>query len=154
MNFLKSAAVLVCGVMVMACSGKDATTYHNDIMGAMNENDPYMTQMNTAVSTQKWADAEALRAKWVTSVDDQIARVTKEGDFKGDADFQKSVLAALTSLKQTLTTDYKTLLEMRAGGNTDEAAQGVILNKINNTFESTGKTVEAASSTFEKKYAS
>lgn len=154
MNVFKKAAVLVCGLMIVACSGKDATTYHNDIMAAMNENDPFMTQINTAVSTQKWADAEAVRAKWVTSVDDQIARVTKEGDFKGDASFQQSVLTALNSLKQTLTTDYKTLLEMRTAGNTDEAAQGVILNKINGTFESTGRSVEAASSAFEKKYAS
>src|SRR5678816_2943423 len=134
-------------------SASDPARYHNDIMSVINGNEQMISTMNEAMEAKDYAKAEATRVKWLAATDEQIAKVQKMGPFKNDDSFQKAVLGGLSEVKSVLANDYPKLLSLRKNGTPDESSETKALDNINNTFERLADKVNAASSTFESKYA-
>jgi hypothetical protein len=151
---MKKVLVALCFVGALACnkSGPDATTYHNVLMNIVNGNETLIAEMNSAMHAQNYEQAEAVRKKWLASVESQKAQVEKVGPYKGDASFQKSVIDALTTVRTVLTVDYPELIAIRSSKTADRPAESKALDAINAALEGLANKLNAASSDFERKY--
>ena len=135
--------------LLFSCGGKDAVTYNNDLMTIINSNEKFITNMNSAMQSKSYDEAEKVRKDWEKNVTENIKEVEKIGDFDGDNSFQKALLTGLNGYKKIVTDDYPKLIEIRKSGKDDVVAENALLDNINIAFEAMGNGVNEEAAKFE-----
>jgi len=152
-------AISKCTVLLMMCAfagcggKKDAVAYNNELMTVINSEEHHINDMNAAMQSKKYDEAEKVALKWKDAVKEDQEKVEKLGDFNGDDQLQKAVLAGLQGYGKIVSEDYPKLISIRKNNSQDPATEQKLLNNINKAFEEMAKGVNVASDKFEKDYA-
>ena len=148
-KLMKLTGIFASMAFLVSCGGKDAVTYNNELMNIINSNEKFVTDMNKAMQTANYNEAEKVRESWEKNVTENIKEVEKIGDFDGDNSFQKALLTGLNGYKKIVTDDYPKLIEIRKSGKGDVATENALLDNINIAFEAMGNGVNEEAIKFE-----
>lgn len=145
-----AALIMIC--TLLSCNKKDAVTYNNELMTIINREEAHITEMNSAMQSKKYDEAEKVALKWDEAVKEDIKKVEKIGDFNGDDQLQQAILNGLKGYGKIVKEDYPKLIAIRKGSAQDPVAEEGLLNNINQAFENMANGVNVASNKFEKDY--
>ncbi len=146
-----AALIMVC--TLLSCGKKDAVTYNNELMTIINSEEAHVNEMNSAMQSKKYDEAEKVAVKWDDAVKEDIKKVEKIGDFNGDDQLQLAILNGLKGYGKIVKEDYPKLITIRKSSIQDPVAEQALLNNINQAFENMANGVNVASDKFEKDYA-
>jgi hypothetical protein len=149
----KGTVLLVLCAVVGCGQKKDAVAYNNELMTVINSEEHHISEMNSAMQSKKYEEAEKVALKWKDAVKEDLKKVEELGDFNGDDGLQKAVLTGLQGYGKIVSEDYPKLISIRKNGTQDPATEQKLLNNINNAFEKMANGVNIASDKFEKDYA-
>ncbi|WP_270087605.1 LIC11966 family surface protein [Sphingobacterium sp. SYP-B4668] len=149
----KTFVILPLLIMIACGTKKDPIQYNNDLMTVINGSEKHITDMNTAMQSNNYEQAEKVQKEWYDSVSKDIKKVEDIGDFNGDANLQNAILTGLKGYKKIVEDDYPKLIELRKNKVENPANEEKLLNNINQAFEVMANGVNKASSKFEKDYA-
>ncbi|GEM64278.1 hypothetical protein MUB18_16620 [Sphingobacterium sp. PCS056] len=151
---ISTITILVMICTFSSCGGKkDAISYNNEMMTIINSEEQHVNEMNVAMQSKKYDDAEKVALKWKDAVSEDIKKVEKLGDFNGDDQLQKAVLQGLQGYGKIVSEDYPKLISIRKSNSPDSEAEQTLLDNINTAFENMANGVNVASDKFEKDYA-
>ncbi|RHX94108.1 hypothetical protein DLM76_14200 [Leptospira yasudae] len=153
---LMLAALSCIFLLATACNSQDPVSYNNKIMDVLNGSTDDMDALNDSMVKEDYAAAETVRKSWETKLVKASETLKGIGDFKGNSDFKNTAVKAIDSYKNSVSNDYKQLIELRtslkAGAKVDEGKIDDLLNKINHDFEKAANELNAASEKFEKDF--
>ncbi len=149
----KTFVILPLLIMIGCGTKKDPIQYNNDLMTVINGSEKHITDMNSAMQSNDYEQAEKVQKEWYDSVSKDIKKVEDIGDFNGDANLQNAILTGLKGYKKIVEDDYPKLIELRKNKVENPANEEKLLNNINQAFEVMANGVNKASSKFEKDYA-
>ncbi|TGM99074.1 LIC11966 family lipoprotein [Leptospira yasudae] len=143
-------------LLATGCNSQDPVSYNNKIMDVLNGSTDDMDALNDAMVKEDYAAAETVRKSWEAKLVKASETLKGIGDFKGNSDFKNTAVKAIDSYKNSVSNDYKQLIELRtslkAGAKVDEAKIDDLLNRINHDFEKAANELNAASDKFEKDF--
>lgn len=149
-------AVFVSVFVFVGCSSPDPVAYNNKLMTVMNNNEKEMIAMNTAMTSQDYTKAEAVRNIWQQKLEKSIKEVEGMASLKDDAGLKAAVAEGLKTYKQIAEVDYKNLIELRTkekkGDTTVQSQINTVLEKMNNQFEVIAMKINVAGDKFENKF--
>ena len=148
-----SAALIMFCTLLSCGQKKDAVAYNNELMTIINSEEVHISEMNSAMQSKKYEEAEKVVLKWKDAVKEDLKKVEELGDFNGDDQLQQAVLTGLRGYGKIVSEDYPKLISIRKNGTQDPATEQKLLNNINNAFEKMANGVNVASDKFEKDYA-
>ena len=138
----------------LSCGGKkDPVAYNNELMTIINSEEAHINEMNSAMQSKNYDEAEKVAIKWKDAVKEDIQKVEKIGDFNGDDQLQQAILTGLKGYDKIVSEDYPKLIAIRKSESQDPAAEQGLLDNINKAFENMANGVNVASDKFEKDYA-
>lgn len=146
-----AALIMVC--TFLSCGKKDAVTYNNELMTIINSEEAHISEMNSAMQSKKYDEAEKVARKWDDAVKEDIKKVEKIGDFNGDDQLQQAILKGLKGYGKIVKEDYPKLITIRKSSIQDPVVEQGLLENINQAFENMANGVNVASDKFEKDYA-
>lgn len=147
-----AALIMVC--TLLSCGGKkDPVAYNNELMTVINSEEAHINEMNSAMQSKKYDEAEKVALKWDEAVKEDIKKIEKIGDFNGDDQLQQAILNGLKGYGKIVTDDYPKLIAIRKSSTQDPVAEQRLLDNINKAFEDMANGVNVASDKFEKDYA-
>ncbi|MFA4869548.1 MAG: hypothetical protein WC623_15195 [Pedobacter sp.] len=147
-----AALIMVC--TLLSCGGKkDPVAYNNELMTVINSEEAHINEMNSAMQSKKYDEAEKVALKWDEAVKEDIKKIEKIGDFNGDDQLQQAILNGLKGYGKIVTDDYPKLIAIRKSSTQDPVAEQKLLDNINKAFEDMANGVNVASDKFEKDYA-
>lgn len=147
-----AALIMVC--TLLSCGGKkDPVAYNNELMTVINSEEAHINEMNSAMQSKKYDEAEKVALKWDEAVKEDIKKIEKIGDFNGDDQLQQAILKGLKGYGKIVTDDYPKLIAIRKSSTQDPVAEQRLLDNINKAFEDMATGVNVASDKFEKDYA-
>ncbi|MCG6193515.1 ErpY-like lipoprotein [Leptospira sp. FAT2] len=140
----------------IGCNSQDPVSYNNKIMDVLNGSTDDMDALNDAMVKEDYSEAETVRKSWEAKLVKASETLKGIGDFKGNSDFKNTAVKAIDSYKNSVSNDYKQLIELRTslktGTKVDEGKIDTLLNKINQDFEKAANELNAASDKFEKDF--
>lgn len=147
-----AALIMVC--TLLSCGGKkDPVAYNNELMTVINSEEAHINEMNSAMQSKKYDEAEKVALKWDEAVKEDIKKIEKIGDFNGDDQLQQAILNGLKGYGKIVSDDYPKLIAIRKSSSQDPVTEQRLLDNINKAFEDMANGVNVASDKFEKDYA-
>jgi len=148
-----SAALIMFCTLLSCGQKKDAVAYNNELMTIINSEEVHISEMNSAMQSKKYDEAEKVALKWDQAVKEDIKKVEKIGDFNGDDQVQQAILKGLKGYGKIVSEDYPKLINIRKSTTQDPVVEQGLLDNINKAFEDMANGVNVASDKFEKDYA-
>lgn len=148
-----SAALIMVCTLLSCGEKKDPVAYNNELMTVINSEEAHINEMNRAMQSKKYDEAEKVALKWDDAVKEDIKKIEKIGDFNGDDQLQQAILKGLKGYGKIVTDDYPKLIAIRKSSAQDPVAEQRLLDNINKAFEDMANGVNVASDKFEKDYA-
>jgi Zn-dependent alcohol dehydrogenase len=148
-----SAALIMFCTLLSCGQKKDAVAYNNELMTIINSEEAHISEMNSAMQSKKYDEAEKVAMKWDEAVKEDIKKVEKIGDFNGDDQLQQAILKGLKGYGKIVSEDYPKLINIRKSTTQDPVVEQELLDNINKAFEDMANGVNVASDKFEKDYA-
>ncbi|QQD14012.1 hypothetical protein [Sphingobacterium sp. UDSM-2020] len=148
-----SAALIMFCTLLSCGQKKDAVAYNNELMTIINSEEVHISEMNSAMQSKKYDEAEKVALKWDQAVKEDIKKVEKIGDFNGDDHLQQAILKGLKGYGKIVSEDYPKLINIRKSTTQDPVVEQGLLDNINKAFEDMANGVNVASDKFEKDYA-
>lgn len=145
------AALAIMALIMVSCGGKkDPVAYNNEVITVINGHEKHINDMNTAMTNADYDAASKVQEEWKKSIDSDIEKTEKIGDFNGDDKLQQAVLEGLRGYKKIVEDDYPKLIDIRKNNNGDIETERSLLNNINDAFEKMANGVNKASDQFAK----
>jgi len=148
-----SAALIMFCTLLSCGQKKDAVAYNNELMTIINSEEVHISEMNSAMQSKKYDEAEKVALKWDQAVKEDIKKVEKIGDCNGDDQLQQAILKGLKGYGKIVSEDYPKLINIRKSTTQDPVVEQGLLDNINKAFEDMANGVNVASDKFEKDYA-